>query len=223
MSWNYYTSNLNGLAYEDGSVRTTANDGVAGVRGLELANVALTRRGLHRSLPGVREKSQVRKCSGKPRSSAKVSKNRHFRVRASHPSHAVGSSGARGCLSSLLHRPRMLLHARGYQEASARDHLVLGVAVSDANTFFTSDWDTPNCRAICDGLIPALSAARTALTCPRVNETFATSACCLSLDDDCFATGSSVGFGSALGGNLPRRFASSTDAVMSRSSSVSLR
>jgi hypothetical protein len=35
----------------------------------------------------------------------------------------------------------------------------------------------PNCRAICDGLMPALSAARTALTCPRFNETFATSAC----------------------------------------------
>jgi hypothetical protein len=81
----------------------------------------------------------------------------------------------------------------------------------------------PNCRAICDGLIPALVAARTALTCPRVNETFAISVCPLCLDDDCFATGSSVGFGWALGGNLPRRFASWTDVVMSRSSSVSLR
>src|ERR1700724_2805305 len=50
------------------------------------------------------------------------------------------------------------------------------VAASDANTFLTSDWDMPNCRAICDGLIPALVAARTALTCPRVNETFDTSA-----------------------------------------------
>jgi hypothetical protein len=126
-------------------------------------------------------------------------------------------------LSSLLHRPLMLLHARGYQEASARDHLVLGVAVSDANTFFISDWDTPNCRAICDGLIPALSAARTALTCPRVNETFASSACRLSLDDDYLRTGSSVGFGWTLGDNLPRRFASSTDAAMSRSSSLSVR
>jgi hypothetical protein len=81
----------------------------------------------------------------------------------------------------------------------------------------------PNCRAICDGLIPALVAARTALTCPRVNETFATSVCPLCLDDDCFATGSSVGFGWALGGNLPRRFASWTDVVMSRSNSVSVR
>jgi hypothetical protein len=99
-------------------------------------------------------------------------------------------------------------------------HTALYFAVSDASTFLTSDWDMPNCRAICDGLIPALSAARTALTCPRVNES---SACPLSLDDDCFATGSSVGFGWALGGNLPRRFASWTDVVMSRSSSVSVR
>jgi hypothetical protein len=102
-------------------------------------------------------------------------------------------------------------------------HTALCFAVSDANTFLTSDWDMPNCRAICDGLIPALVAARTALTCPRVNETFATSVCPLCLDDDCFATGSSVGFGWALGGNRPRRFASWTDVVMSRSNSVSVR
>jgi hypothetical protein len=61
------------------------------------------------------------------------------------------------------------------------------------------------------------------LTCPRVNETFPNSACRLSLDDDCFRTGSSVEFGRTLGSNLPRRFASSTEAVMSRSSSVSVR
>jgi recombinase len=35
----------------------------------------------------------------------------------------------------------------------------------------------PNCRAINDGLMPALNAARTALTWPRVNETVATAAC----------------------------------------------
>ena len=106
---------------------------------------------------------------------------------------------------------------------SARHQVPFCVAALDANTFRTSDWDTPNCRAICDGLMPALSAARTALTCPRVNETFATSACRLSLDDNCFRTGSSVGFGWTVGGNLPRRFASWTDVVMSRSSSVSVR
>jgi hypothetical protein len=97
------------------------------------------------------------------------------------------------------------------------------VAASDAITFLTSDWDMPNCRAICDGLIPALVAARTALTCPLVNETFAPSACRWSFDGDCFRTDSSVGFGWMLGNNRPRRFASSTDAVMSRSSSISVR
>jgi len=56
-------------------------DCVAGHVGLELANVALTRRDLNRSLPGVREKSLVRKCSVNPRSSAEITKNRHFRVR----------------------------------------------------------------------------------------------------------------------------------------------
>src|SRR6202023_3833292 len=102
-------------------------------------------------------------------------------------------------------------------------HVTLCVAVSDANTFLTSDWDMPNCRAICDGLMPALSAARTALTCPRVNETFATLACRWSFDGDCFRTDSSVEFGWMLGSNRPRRFASSTDAVMSWSSSLSVR
>jgi hypothetical protein len=94
----------------------------------------------------------------------------------------------------------------------------------DANTFLTSDWDMPNCRAICDGLIPALVAARTALTCPRVNEDFTTSACPLSLDGDCFWTDASFAVGHTLvGSNWPRRFASWTDVVMSRSSSVSVR
>jgi hypothetical protein len=102
-------------------------------------------------------------------------------------------------------------------------HTALCFAVSDANTFLTSDWDMPNCRAICDGLIPALVAARTALTCPRVNEDFMTSACPLSLDGDCFWTDASFAVGHALGGNLPRRFASWTDVVMSRSSSASVR
>jgi hypothetical protein len=103
-------------------------------------------------------------------------------------------------------------------------HTALCFAVSDANTFLTSDWDMPNCRAICDGLIPALVAARTALTCPRVNEDFTTSACPLSLDGDCFWTDASFAVGHTLvGSNRPRRFASWTDVVMSRSSSVSVR
>src|SRR6266481_6264139 len=51
----------------------------------DLANVALTRRDLNRSLPGVREKSLVRKCCVNPRSSAENTKNRHFRVRVLSP------------------------------------------------------------------------------------------------------------------------------------------
>jgi hypothetical protein len=90
------------------------------------------------------------------------------------------------------------------------------VAVSDASTLRTSDWDNPNCRAIKGGLMPALNAARTALICPRGNETVATSCRLWSVRDDRFGTDSS---NSPLGGDLPRRFASSTHAVISRSSS----
>src|SRR2546421_6806524 len=67
------------------SRHTAETDCVAGHVGLELANVALSRRDLHRSLPGVREKSLVRKCSVNPRSSAEITKNRHFRVRVLSP------------------------------------------------------------------------------------------------------------------------------------------
>ncbi len=37
-----------------------------------------------------------------------------------------------------------------------------------ASAFRTSAWDNPNCRAICDGLTPALKAARTAFIFPGV-------------------------------------------------------
>jgi hypothetical protein len=127
------------------------------------------------------------------------------------------------CTVIVFFRPNCLALISSLASVHPDIHVTLCVAVSDANTFLTSDWDMPNCRAICDGLMPALSAARTALTCPRVNETFAASVCPLCLDDDCFAADSFVGFGWALGGNLPRRSASWTDAVMSRSSSVSVR
>jgi hypothetical protein len=58
-----------------------------------------------------------------------------------------------------------------------------------ANAFRTFDWDMPNCRAIRDGVMPALNAARTALIRPRVNETSALSTCRrrdLSVADDRF-------------------------------------
>jgi hypothetical protein len=56
-----------------------------------------------------------------------------------------------------------------------------------------------------DGDMPALKAARTALTCPRVNETVANSACRLSFDGDRFGIDPSGVFGRMLGWNLPRR------------------
>src|SRR5258708_22176956 len=67
-----------------GGLGSQRPDCVAGHIGLELANVALTQRDLHRSLLGVREKSLIRKCSVNPRSSPEITKNRHFRVRVLH-------------------------------------------------------------------------------------------------------------------------------------------
>src|SRR6516164_8241464 len=48
---------------------------------------------------------------------------------------------------------------------------------SDASTLRTSDWEIPNCLAMREGVIPALKAARTALTCPRVNATLGSCGC----------------------------------------------
>jgi hypothetical protein len=69
--------------------------------------------------------------------------------------------------------------------------------------------------------MPALKAARTALICPRVSDTVPGSSCRLwSVREDRFGTDSSTW---PIDGDLPRRFASSTTAVMSRSSSQSVR
>jgi hypothetical protein len=43
----------------------------------------------------------------------------------------------------------------GFRPSSHGAHL----DPSSASAFRTSDWDRPNCRAICDGLTPALKAA----------------------------------------------------------------
>ena len=48
-------------------------------------------------------------------------------------------------------------------------HLAPHFVRSDANAFLTSDWDMPNCRAIREGVTPALKAARTAFNLPCVN------------------------------------------------------
>jgi hypothetical protein len=44
-------------------------------------------------------------------------------------------------------------------------------ATSDAKAFRISDCEIPNCRAMRDGVTPALKAARTALSFPGVNAT----------------------------------------------------
>jgi hypothetical protein len=48
---------------------------------------------------------------------------------------------------------------------------------SDASTLRTSDWEIPNCLAMREGVIPALKAARTALTWPCANATLGSSGC----------------------------------------------
>src|SRR5499433_2759802 len=48
---------------------------------------------------------------------------------------------------------------------------------SNASKLRTSDWEIPNCLAMREGVIPALKAARTALTWPRVNATLGSSGC----------------------------------------------
>jgi hypothetical protein len=58
---------------------------------------------------------------------------------------------------------------------------------SVAKAFLILDWETPNCRAIRDGVAPALNAARIAFTRPRVNGTSAISTFrCLLVGGDRF-------------------------------------
>src|SRR5262249_31373729 len=48
---------------------------------------------------------------------------------------------------------------------------LLSRGILTRQAFRTSDWEIPNCRAICDGVTPALKAARTAFSFPTVNGT----------------------------------------------------
>ena len=43
-------------------------------------------------------------------------------------------------------------------------HIIHRFVSSDAKALRTFDWEIPNCRAIRDGVVPALKAARTAFT-----------------------------------------------------------
>jgi hypothetical protein len=84
----------------------------------------------------------------------------------------------------------------------------LGFKASDANAFLTSDCEIPNCRAIRDGVMPALKAARTAFSFPDVKAVGASTCCRLRglLLDEIF---------------LPRRFCSASTAESNRSRSRS--
>jgi len=81
-------------------------------------------------------------------------------------------------------------------------------AISDANALRTSDCEIPNCRAILEGVTPALKAARTAFNFPCVKGTAAaTSTRCLrEISVESF---------------LPRRFCSAMTADSNCSSSWS--
>ena len=83
-------------------------------------------------------------------------------------------------------------------------------ALSDAKAFRISDCEIPNCRAILDGVMPALKAARTAFNFPCVKGTAATTStrCLREI---------------SAGDLLPRRFCSAITADSNRSSSWSLR
>jgi hypothetical protein len=102
---------------------------------------------------------------------------------------------------------------------------------SDANAFFTSDWEIPNCRAIREGVTPALNAARTAFTFPCVKGIVASTFRGFLVGVDRF-----VGLGrtsnrwrkvcksvSTPSGVLPRRFISSRVTACRKSNSPSLK
>src|SRR5262249_32512384 len=76
-------------------------------------------------------------------------------------------------------RPRSNARRRVYSATafSVGEIYLPSLRDSDASTLRTSDWETPNCLAMREGVIPALRAARTALTRPRVNATLGSSGC----------------------------------------------
>jgi CobQ/CobB/MinD/ParA nucleotide binding domain len=80
--------------------------------------------------------------------------------------------------------------------------------ISDANALRTSDCEIPNCRAILDGVTPALKAARTAFNFPCVKGTA--------------ATASTPSLRETAASCFPRRFCSAMTADSNWSSSWSL-
>src|SRR5262245_12226976 len=96
-------------------------------------------------------------------------------------SHSVGYGIIYGCMRSehrryFGSRPRSNARRRAYSATAAKYYLP-SLRDSDASTLRTSDWEIPNCLAMREGVIPALKAARTALTWPRVNATLGSCGC----------------------------------------------
>ena len=108
--------------------------------------------------------------------------------------------------------PRRVLF---YHQSSALAHRL---SSREAKAFRTSAWDRPNCRAILDGVTPALNAARTAFTRPCDNGTAIWVG--LSIKGRFFIRASEP---ATLAGSFPRRLASSVVTRRSRSNSWSLR
>jgi hypothetical protein len=99
--------------------------------------------------------------------------------------------------------------ARMHGRSPDEPHAHFRLEASAASAFRTSDCEIPNCRAIRDGVIPALKAARTAFNFPLVNESGASSNRRLRE------------LSSKAGGFLPRRCCSAKATATNWSSSAS--
>ena len=135
------------------------------------------------------------------------------------------------CLRNLMFK-RFMLPLK-FCKMCFDSHMVHRCFSSDAKAFRTFDWEIPNCRAIRDGVTPALNAARTAFNFPCARGTSAMSTFRRFLiGGDC----SFVKLGrtsnrcrnvcksvSTPSGVLPRRFISSRVAACRKSNSPSLK
>ena len=99
--------------------------------------------------------------------------------------------------------------ARPWPSRSSTDGADLISMDHSASALRTSDWEIPKCRAIRDGVTPALKAARTALIFAWGNETAAA------------LTGRFGEVSADTAGFLPRRSCSASTAASNRSSSPS--
>jgi hypothetical protein len=111
--------------------------------------------------------------------------------------------------------------SRPFAASTGADHRLHS---AEARALLTSDGDKPNCRATRDNVTPAMKAARTAFTCPRVSEVGTCWPCPLVF----LICRRSFGEGlpelapmfamlsSSFGASLPRRLASSVVARRSR-------